>query len=273
MKRGCGIIRRGVALVLCAAMLWGLAACGHRPEKQENTAPQSHAAQTHQPRPARKDRAELEQIAAVLGGQDASQLQQMTDEELENAAEELLEELEEDDSTAPGENDPEKPDGPEVDFQEDAYDDDGAMTEPFDQIYPELIEQEQVSYDHHSVLVKLSGHPEKPGKALRRAGVEALEEIVSLKKASWYEAQLQHGVDAKEALAALRQLEAVLTAEYNYEVETAAMDRYQEIPEELKDNSLVMAQWYLNHCGIPAGMAEGKKPGGDPSVVDRKSVV
>ena len=149
------------------------------------------------------------------------------------------------------------------------YDDNGAMTKPFDQVYPELIEQEEVTFSGESILVKLKNDTLTEG--LKAAGIGALEAIVPMEGAAWYEAKLIEGVEAEEALAAVRELKEVLLAEYNYEIQTAALDHYKDYGDKHKDkfdgNDRHKDQWHFHHTGIPDAYEEMDKDGGDPSVI------
>ena len=201
-------------------------------------------------------REELETIIDALDPEiDTSTL---TDKELSNLADGLLNNLDKDTGAI------------DVSENKGAYDENGAMVKPFDQVYPELIEEGAVEYSDESILIKMSNA--KGGKitaAMEKCGVAKLEEIVPLETATWYKASLKKGIDAQAALTALRELNEVLLAEYDYKIQTAAMDSYQELDSALglENNSKKKDQWYLNYCGIPAGFNYMKYDGGKPSVI------
>lgn len=121
-------------------------------------------------------------------------------------------------------------DAPDMDVgdKEEYYDENGAMEIPFDQMYPDVVVQEQVQFDKETLLM---------------------------------------GTNIAEAVEALRALGEILMVDYNYQVETAAMAQYEALPEGWADNTQVTQQWYLNYCGIPSGTGELSIPGGSSSVV------
>lgn len=121
-------------------------------------------------------------------------------------------------------------DAPDMDVgdKEEYYVENGAMEIPFDQMYPDVVVQEQVQFDKETLLM---------------------------------------GTNIAEAVEALRALGEILMVDYNYQVETAAMAQYEALPEGWADNTQVTEQWYLNYCGIPSGTGELSIPGGSSSVV------
>ena len=202
------------------------------------------------------DREDKELVAELIGGKENTS--DLTDEELDDIVDQIVDNL---DDTANQD--------PEIDVDPDAYDEEGAMKDPFDQVYPELIEEELVSFSGESILVKLASGNLTSG--LKAAGVGSLELIVPLSGCAWYEAKLVEGTDVKEALAAVRKLDEVLLAEYNYEIKTDSIDEYQSFDEEKEElfskNSNYSDQWYLHHCGIVGGYEEMTTAGGDSSVI------
>jgi len=213
------------------------------------------------------DREDKELIADLIGGKDGSDL---TDEELDELIKDLIDETEDTSGIVNLGNKPQDK-KPTVDTTdaEGVYNEDGAMTVPFDQAYPEAIEQNQVQFSGESILVKLESN--KLTSGLKKAGIGALQQIVPLKGAAWYEAKLTSGTDPKKALAAVRELDEVLLAEYNYEIKTAALDDYKHFDkdkdEEFKKNGHNKDQWHFHHCGIVDGYEEMEKDGGDSSVI------
>ena len=296
-------LKRWITLLLAVAMLLGMSACGRKAsqtqaqvpatEEQVSAAPEEEATPvetTEQAQPETQpaptvsevtadedgnvvlpvdttDRESLEQIVELLGSD--KKPGKLDDKELGELAEDLLEDLENDQKTD-GIVDLETQDQPTVDFDESAYDEDGAITKPFDQVYPELVESGEVEYDDETLLIKMKNS--RKGKitdGMKKAGVAALEVVVPMEDTTWYEAKLKKGTEAAEAVEALRKLKEVLLVEYNYEVQPASIDSYQALPtgKGYENNSLVADQWYLNHCGIPAAMENLSKPGGDSSVI------
>ena len=161
-------------------------------------------------------------------------------------------------------------DAPDMDVgeKEEHYDENGAMEIPFDQMYPDAVVQEQVQFDKETLLIKMyNSYGGAISAGMKAAGVAALEPIVPMETATWYEAKLLMGTNIVEAVEALRALGEILMVDYNYQVETAAMAQYEALPEGWADNTQVTEQWYLNYCGIPSGTGELSVPGGSSSVV------
>jgi len=261
--------KRILSLVLTLAMLLSLAACGAAPQEQASQNQSQVQLQTGNKGQQEYTREDKELIAELTGGvEDPAAL---SDEELNELVAELTQELEEE--VASGivnlGNTAEKAPTVDTSGKEEVYDENGAMTAPFDQVYPELIEKEQVAFSGESILVKLKSDTLTDG--LKAAGIGALEAIVPMEGAAWYEALLTEGTDAEEALAAVRELREVLLAEYNYEIQTAALDHYKDFgnrhKEQFDKNEHHDDQWYMHHCGIPDAMESMVTDGGDPSVV------
>ncbi len=260
-------LKRSFALLLALVMLFGMAACGQQPADTAQT-PQEDAVQT--PQEDTLSREDKELIAELIGGEQNADA--LSDEALSELIDQLLADAEEEEASQIVDlGSTQKEDLPSVDVSEnqDAYDENGAMTKPFDQVYPELIEKEQVTFSDESLLIKLKNDTLTDG--LQAAGVGALEMIVPLEGAAWYEAKLTEGTDAQTALAAVRQLSETLIAEYNYEIQTAALDDYKELgdayKENLDQNGYHKDQWHFHHCGIPDGYETMQTSGGDGSVV------
>ena len=203
-------------------------------------------------------REELETIVDVLDGD--IDTDKLTDKELSNLADSLLNGLDKDKDNG----------SVDVNENKDAYDENGAMKRPFDEVYPELIESGAVEFSDEALLVKMSNA--KGGKvtsAMAKAGVVKLEEIVPLAKETWYKASLKKGTDAKAALEEIRTLKEILLAEYDYKIQTAAIDKPAEHDPALglENNKHKKDLWYLHHCGIPAGFNYMKYDGGQPNVI------
>lgn len=248
------MLKKALALLLAVTMTIGLASCG-------KSRPQTAAIRTdaglpgdEKDRTADLSRADKELIAELLGGRDGSDL---SDDELDELVNGLVKKNEESGTSADASQHP------------GAYDEDGAMTKPFDEVYPELIENGKVKFSGESILIKLADGTLTRG--LKAAGIGALEKIVPLEGAAWYEAKLTEGTDAKAALAAVRELREVLLAEYNYQIRVAALDDYRSFDEataaQYMQNTSLKDQWYFHHCGIVDGFEILKHRGGDPSVV------
>ena len=204
-------------------------------------------------------RPELETVVNVLDGETDVSL--LGDDALEKKARELIAGLKNGKSESAS---------VDVNSHPEAYDENGAMKIPFDLVYPELVESGAVKYSDEALLVKMSGKNRgELTKAMRKAGVAKLEEIVPLENAAWYKAYLKEKTDAASALSALRQLREVKTAEYDYTIKTAGIDKAKPLPDNKSfgGNIFEKDQWYLNHCGIPDGIGHMRFDGGDPSVV------
>ena len=245
-------MKRIGALLLVFAMLLSIVGCAKKPAPTA-AVPESTTEPTVSPDSSRQ---ELEQIVDLLGdGQDTDGL---SNEELYSYVEGLLQEVED------------KAPVVELTTKEEVYDEQGAMKVPFDQAYPEVIENGSVTFAEESLLVKLqNGAVLTDG--LKATGVGALECIVPMEKSSWYEAKLIEGTDAQQALEAVRQLKEVQLAELNLEVQTADIDDYKhfdkEQEEDFKKNGHNKDQWHFHHCGIPDGYKDMETEGGVPSVI------
>lgn len=262
-----------MALLLVIAMAVSFAACSTNGGRDEPVLPDEmltaekpaviSAAEQKDP-DAPPAREEKEPVAEVVGGLDAKNL---SDKELDAEIDRLLNEID---------NTPNRPNGttentPSVDPSNNsgAYNDDGSMNRPFDEVYPELIEEEQVTFSGESILLKLANGTLTDG--LKAAGIGALNEIVPMEDCAWYEAKLVEGAEPKTALAAVRALDEVLLAEYNYEIQVAAIDEAESFDEtqeqEYEQNGRFTDQWYFHHCGIVSGFRTLEHLGGDPSVI------
>ena len=155
-----------------------------------------------------------------------------------------------------------------------------ALTEPFDLANPEIFNQEDFPYALENVLVKLA--PDASGEVtplLAQAGVSGLERLFAAEDGCWFLASLADGTLPPQALESLRELEDVVTAEYNYIYQSEDQDQYQETGLSaavngkylLDRNDMLADQWALYRCGIQQSwkwlQENGKHPGGDPSIV------
>lgn len=284
------------ALILAAVMVLSLAGCGgstagkqpgsqtvlqqpvgkpapNRPTMSTPAVPQETAPAPTAPvvtplnTPVESNRDALEEIAGLVSGGEVPEFDELTDQELTDWIESALEE-----SLTPPATGPETSPipAPSADPEEipDGYDEQGAMTAPFDQLHPELIETEQVSFDDQTLLLKL---PLSLGgeisDAMAAAGVGSLELLFEVATAAWYEAKLILGTDVSAAVEALRTIDEILLVDYNYQIRTADLGGYESIPPELLSNTRAAEQWYFSTCGIPGGLNEMAVPGGDRSVI------
>ena len=257
-------LKQVLALILALAMLLSMAGCVKAPQNaQVADQDQSNAEQE-------LDRQDKELIAELIGGENDPQ--DLTDEQLDDLIDQLIGEAGEDALSGVvnvTNQEDKEPSGMDDPMDSDSYDENGAMTKPFDQVYPDMIEKEQVTFSGESILIKMRSNKLTDG--LKAAGVGALEQIVPLEGCAWYEAKLVEGTDAKTAVAAVRQLGEVMLAEFNYEVQTAALDDYKHFDEEqgedFKKNGHNKDQWHFHYCGIPDGYQEMETEGGDKSVI------
>ena len=156
------------------------------------------------------------------------------------------------------------------------------LEQPFDLAYPEIFNQEDFPYELDSVLVKLApGSSPELTPAMRSAGVEELEPLFDTENGRWVTARLSGNVLPPDALSALRQMDGVVTAEYNYIYQSDGTlgDQYQKTSisskvnaqYQLTQNPQVESQWALLQCGVQQSwewlLDKGKNPGGDASVV------
>ena len=222
-----------------------------------------------------EDRDSMEQIVQLLekvtpGGTGLTddQISNMDDESLSKLVTDLLEKTDNQPSVTPGTQAPEE--FPELDMEEgkEGYDENGAMELPFDQLYPDVVAQEQVEFDKETLLIKMANsYGGAITQGMKDAGVAAMEPIVPMAEAAWYEAKLVKGTNVASAVDALRSLSEIMLVDYNYQVETAGMAEFEALPEGWADNTQVTEQWYLNYCGIPSGVGELSLPGGSSSVI------
>lgn len=245
MKQSRCMLRAVMSIVLVAAMLLSMVGCAIVPMVKDNSQNQTSTRQ------------EQEKVVEVLGNGSYTkdEISQMKDKELQNLVNKLLGKLDRQEG-----------------FEENSgfYDENGAMTLPFDQAYPELVEEGILEYDEETLLVKLgNSQGGKITDGMKAAGVAALELLFALEESSWYEAKLVAGTDATKAIEALRKLKEVQLTEYNFRVQTAALDPYADVNESLglQDNEKFSQQWHMHHCGIPAAYEVMTEPGGNSSVV------
>lgn len=114
---------------------------------------------------------------------------------------------------------------------------------------------------------------------LAQAGVSGLERLFAAEDGCWFLASLADGTLLSQALESLRELEDVVTAEYNYIYQSEDQDQYQETDLSaavngkylLDRNPMLANQWALYRCGIQQSwewlQENGKHPGGDASIV------
>ena len=221
--------------------------------------------------PVKYDRESMEQIVEVLGGSNV-EADKLGDEELDELVQDLVEKLDKEAPDGIVNTEGDKTQNPSVDIEisEEFYDENGAMNVPFDQAYPELVENGSVEYDDETLLIKM--HNSQGGQiseGMQATGVAALEVIVPMEETSWYEAKLVAGTDAAAALELLRDQNEVIVAEYNYKITTSALDSYKDWKDGhgFDKNEHHKDQWQMHHCGIPDGVEQMQTKGGASSVI------
>lgn len=276
-------MKRILSLVLALCMLMSIAGCAKAPQTGDGSAAASQNTQvTLNTAPAGEDQAqtgeqqdepqasreELEQIAGLLGDEKAAA--NLNDEQLAGYVEGLIQDLDNKQNTAGIENlgNTQQSNSESVAVDPENYDSNGAMTVPFDQAYPELVDNGTVEYDDETLLLKLDNGTGLTA-GMKAAGVASLEAVVPLKSQTWYEAKLVAGTDAQVALAAVRELSEVKLAEFNYTLQTDAIDEYVDCDNKHghDNNEHHKDQWHMHHCGITQGYDDMKTDGGDSSVI------
>ncbi len=225
-------------------------------------------------------REEFEKVVEVLGN--GENTENMTDEEINDYVEELIQGLDNNKTSTNANNDsgivnlgtnkaPLVADTSEtVKDNDGTYDENGAMTKPFDEVYPELVENGTVKYSDESVLIKLNNTLEgKITEGMKKYGVALLTPVVPMEKQTWYEAKLVEGTDVATTIDGLRLLDEVKLVEYNFEIETANIDICKECFEKWghHKNPYHNKQWHMHHCGVTDGLDKVEEVGGSSSVI------
>lgn len=155
----------------------------------------------------------------------------------------------------------------------------GNLLEPFDVAYPEAFGSGEYPYDEDHILLKLESASSVSAFGLSACGIADVEEFTSTAYGSWYRAELKDGSDIHNAMSAVRALDGVIAADYDYiyETEAEAVSADSETPEadglidEVLDNLEVTNQWYLTSGEIQRAwrflQSNGIPAGGSGSVV------
>ena len=155
----------------------------------------------------------------------------------------------------------------------------GNLLKPFDMAYPEAFESERYPYDESTILLKLDGADSVSAFSLSSCGIAGIDAFTSTARGSWYRATLKAGSDIHKTMSAVRELDGVIAADYDYiyetEAETVSAD--SETPEadglidEVLGNLEVTNQWYLTSSAIQRAwrylQSNGIPAGGSSSVV------
>ncbi len=155
----------------------------------------------------------------------------------------------------------------------------GNLLEPFDVAYPEAFGSGEYPYDENHILLKLESASSVSAFSLSACGIADVEEFTSTAYGSWYRAELKDGSDIHNTMSAVRALDGVIAADYDYiyETEAEAVSADSETPEadglidEVLDNLEVTNQWYLTSSDIQRAwrflQSNGISAGGSGSVV------
>lgn len=150
-------------------------------------------------------------------------------------------------------------------------DENNALTVPYDVAYPEAFASEDCQYATDTILVKCKpGFNGKVSSAMKKAGIVSLEELFSVESGIWYSAGVSG--DVQTVMAAVRQIEQVVVAEYNYIYESSAIVDTDSVIEDVQSNVQCFDQWHLRSGHLQNSWSYMKNqlhivPGGDSSVV------
>ena len=163
--------------------------------------------------------------------------------------------------------------------KEEVVDSEGRLLVPFDLAYPEAFEEMADGYCKDHVLIKMKkGFSGSVTSQLSAAGVASLEALFNAGKGEWwYKAMLKDGADAIKSVAALRELEDVIVAEYDYTYETEAFGDGMPTVDivqfngKVHQNPYLKYQWNLDSCSVQEAWRfleqNGSQAGGSSSVV------
>lgn len=141
---------------------------------------------------------------------------------------------------------------------------------PYDIADPEGFESGEVEYADNQILIKFAkSFGGTVDKELKDAGVGKLEPMFQTETGDWYVAYLLKDADINETMDAVRAMDKVVVAEYNFKSEPASIDT-DPISEAVTANEMADQQWVLKSCGIQAAWdyleENGINPGGSSSV-------
>ena len=164
------------------------------------------------------------------------------------------------------------------------HDTEGNLLVPYDIAYPEAFHNGTVTYDLHTIHIKvLSSHKNSPSDAMKALGILSWSKIIGDDYAIWYEAVLDDDKDLHDVMKEVRKLDEVLTADYNYTIKKESLSSpiddvtyNNEVPAifttlGIENNPRSSEQWYLSRYGIPEAWTwmqdNGFQPGGSEDVV------
>lgn len=131
--------KRLLALLLALTMVLSMAACGapeKKPEQKESPVPMKDEDEL--------SREDQELIVELMG--DGTDPEKLTDEELKKLVDQMIGDKAADQIVNLSNKEQEKTPTLDMESNSDAYDENGAMTKPFDQVYPEVIQKEEVKF-------------------------------------------------------------------------------------------------------------------------------
>ena len=142
---------------------------------------------------------------------------------------------------------------------------------PFDIANPEAFESGEVEYADNQILIKFKkSFDGRVDKELKNAGIGKLEPMFSVESGDWYLAYILKDADVNDTMDAVRALDKVVVAEYNFKSEPASIDT-DPLSDTVTANEMADQQWVLKSCGIQASWdyleENGINPGGSSSVV------
>lgn len=141
---------------------------------------------------------------------------------------------------------------------------------PFDISNPEIFESGEVEYADNQILIKFKkSFNGKVDQELKSAGIGKLEPMFQTEEGDWYVAYLHKRSDVNNTMEAVRAMDKVVVAEYNFKSEAASIDT-DPLSNAVTSNELAGQQWVLKSCGIQASWdyleQNDINPGGSSSV-------
>ena len=154
---------------------------------------------------------------------------------------------------------------------QDNFDENGDPDKPYDEINPDVFEDEDVKYADNAILIKFKKTFQgKLTKELKKAGIGKLEFLFDGTDYAWYTGYILKKANLAETMENVRGMENVITAEYNF-VSEATADTDDAAQVVLNNNPKSGEQWVLNSCGIQEAWEtleqNGISAGGDSGVV------
>jgi len=112
-----------------------------------------------------------------------------------------------------------------------------------------VLAEDEYPYAADSLMLKLA--PEFDAAQLESAGVASLSYIMQSDEGAWYEAAVAEGCEVCAVMAAVRELDCVLLAEYNYiyESEGKLLDAVS-VSSDVSANEYVMNAPQVRSCGV-----------------------